>query len=536
MRQAEPELIPGPPDFIGVGTQRSGTTWWQRLLRDHPAIRLPRNKKKEQHFFDKFGRRPMKPEDIARYHDLFPRAPGELSGEWTPRYMRDIWGPRALSQAAPDAKLLVMFRDPVERYRSGVLHTAAREPGRVTTLLSTDAVDRGKYASQLRRLYDYFDRDQVLVMQYEQCVQDPMLHYRRTLEFIGAPNVDHVPEDLTRTRGTATKSRKEPIWDDLRDALVHALEEDVEELRELFPELDLTLWKNFEHLGHRPREGRGRSSLHGVQQATSLNAAGPDYVGVGTGNAGCAWWHKLLLEHPAINRSPSGRSLEFFATFCTRAMTDEDVAAYQDHFPSGEGVIGEWTADYIHQAWTPMLLHRAAPEAKLLVMLTNPLHRYAATVAERRRTGDSDTRPSLAEALARGRYAEQLRGLLDYYARDQILVLQFEQCVKEPAAQYERTLRFLGVDAGFRPDVLRATPLQRARRALSGAEGPDLGAPTRRRAELWPDTAVPLQKALEAEVQQLHKLVPELDISLWPEFAHLGDSESDTPALNPISV
>ena len=245
---AEAELVTGPPDFIGVGTQRSGTTWWQRLLRDHPAIRLPRNKKKEQHFFDKFGRRPMQPDDIARYHDLFPRAPGELSGEWTPRYMRDIWGPPVLSQAAPDAKLLVMFRDPVERYRSGVLHTSAREPGRATTLLSTDAVDRGRYASQLKRLYDYFDPEQVLVMQYEQCVQEPMLHYRRTLEFIGAPNVDHVPEDLTRTRGTATKSRREPIWDDLREALVRTLEDEVQELRGLVADLDLGLWKNFEHL------------------------------------------------------------------------------------------------------------------------------------------------------------------------------------------------------------------------------------------------------------------------------------------------
>jgi hypothetical protein len=245
---AEAELVTGPPDFIGVGTQRSGTTWWQRLLRDHPAIRLPRNKKKEQHFFDKFGRRPMEQSDIVRYHDLFPRAPGELSGEWTPRYMRDIWGPRVLSQAAPDAKLLVMFRDPVERYRSGVLHTSAREPGRVTTLLSTDAVDRGRYASQLKRLYDYFDAEQVLVMQYEQCVQDPMQHYRRTLEFIGTPKADHVPEDLTRTRGTATKSRREPIWDDLREALVRTLEDEVEELRTLVADLDLTLWKNFEHL------------------------------------------------------------------------------------------------------------------------------------------------------------------------------------------------------------------------------------------------------------------------------------------------
>ena len=530
---AEPELVPGPPDFIGVGTQRSGTTWWQRLLRDHPAIRLPRNKKKEQHFFDKFGRRPMKPEDIARYHDLFPRASGELSGEWTPRYMRDIWGPRVLSQAAPDAKLLVMFRDPVERYRSGVLHTAAREPGRVTTLLATDAVDRGRYAEQLKRLYDYFDEEQVLVMQYEQCVQDPMLHYRRTLEFIGAPNVDHVPEDLTRTRGTATKSRKGPIWEDLRYALVRELEDDVEELREVYPELDVTLWKNFEHLA----AGKRASAPPAVRVMKERAPSPPDFVGVGTGNAGCAWWHKLLLEHPAVKRPEAGRSLEFFAPFCTRAMTDDDIAAYHGHFPrSDQAVIGEWTPDYIHQAWTPMLLQRAAPDAKLLVMLTNPLHRYAASVAERRRSGDSDTQPSLAESLARGRYTEQLRGLLDYYARDQILVLQFEGCVKEPAAEYERTLRFLGVDTGFRPEVLRTTPLQRARRMLSGAEEPDIGAPSRRLAELWPDTAVPLQKALEAEGLSLRELLPDLDLSVWPEFAHLGDTKPGTPALNPISV
>src|SRR6185295_17391544 len=99
-------------------------------------------------------------------------------------------------------------------------------------------------------------------------------------------------------------------------------------------------------------------------------------------------------------------------------MTDDDVAAYHEHFPRAEKkVVGEWTPDYIHQAWTPMLLHRAAPDARLLVMLVNPVERYAATVAERRRKGDRDNQPSLAESLARGRYAEQLRALLDYYAR-----------------------------------------------------------------------------------------------------------------------
>ena len=529
---SEPPLTPGPPDFIGVGTQRSGTTWWQRLLRDHPAVRLPRNRKKEQHFFDKFGRRPMQQADIARYHALFPRAPGELSGEWTPRYMRDVWGPAVLAQAAPDAKLLVMFRDPVERFRSGVLHSSARTPGRATTLLSTDAVDRGKYASQLRRVYDYFDESQVLVLQYEQCVADPMLHYRRTLEFIGAPDLDHVPEDLTRTRGTATKSRREPIWDDLRHALVRELEDDVEELRGLVPDLDVTLWKNFAHLEE------GKPSRPVQARAAAPDRAGPDYVGVGTADAGCAWWHKLLLEHPAIKRPRAGRALEFFAQFCTRPMTDEDIGAYQAHFPRTEGkVIGEWTADYVHQAWTPMLLQRAAPDAKLLVMLVNPVERYAANVAAPRSKRNPDVEPSLAESLARGRYAELLRGLLDYYAREQILVLQFERCVQEPEAEYERTLRFLEVDDGFRPEVLRSGPLQRARRKLAGAEPPAAGAPQRRRAELWPEIGVPLIKALEPNVLQLQALVPDLDVSLWPEFAHLGSPESGTRQTRPpISV
>jgi hypothetical protein len=78
--------------------------------------------------------------------------------------------------------------------------------------------------------------------------------------------------------------------------------------------------------------------------------------------------------------------------------------------------------------------------------------------------------------------------------------------------------------------------LQRARRILGGAQGPELGAPTRRRAELWPDIAIPLQKALEADVVELLELVPDLDLSLWPEFAHLGDTEPDTPVRRPISV
>jgi hypothetical protein len=166
----------------------------------------------------------------------------------------------------------------------------------------------------------------------------------------------------------------------------------------------------------------------------------------------------------------------------------------------------------------------------------NPVDRYAANIAEPRRKRDPDTQPSLAESIARGRYAEQLRGLFDYYAREQVLVLQFERCVTDPAGQYERTLRFLGVDPRFRPDSLRTGPLERARRMLGRGGEPAAGAPQRKRAELWPDTEVPLLKALEPDVLELLEIVPDLDLSLWPEFAHLATHEPDTPLLGTTSV
>ena len=243
----ESGVITGPPDFIGVGTQRSGTTWMQRLLRDHPRIRLPRDQRKEQHFFDWFGKTEMTDADVARYHEQFPRPAGDIAGDWTPRYMRDIWTPRLIPRAAPDAKILVIFRDPVERYRSGVLHTLARRGGRAATYLATDAVERGRYALQLKRVFDYFDRSQVLILQFERCLAEPLEQYHRTLEFIGLPP-EHVPTDLTRTRGTPQTAKKEPFWDDFKEALTRELEPDVAELREMVPEIDVELWPNFRHL------------------------------------------------------------------------------------------------------------------------------------------------------------------------------------------------------------------------------------------------------------------------------------------------
>jgi hypothetical protein len=237
----------GPPDFVGVGAQRAGTTWWFRTLVGHPELRPARGRKKELHFFDRFCARELVAEDVDAYHRLFPSEPGELAGEWTPRYMHDFWTPRLLRRVAPEAKLLVMLRDPIERYRSGIPHRLSRTPERPQPTLVADAVERSRYALQLGRLYRHHPPEQVLVQQYEKCRRDPAGEYRRTLRFLGV-DADHEPREVERPRGTTAEAAKVPLWPDMLATLRAAFDPDVERLRELVPELDLSLWPNFAHL------------------------------------------------------------------------------------------------------------------------------------------------------------------------------------------------------------------------------------------------------------------------------------------------
>ncbi len=116
--------------------------------------------------------------------------------------------------------------------------------------------------------------------------------------------------------------------------------------------------------------------------------------------------------------------------------------------------------------WAPMLLRRAAPDAKLLVMLVDPVARFRMMIADswRRRSAEERTNNRAAEtdflsnSVPRGRYTDQIEGLYRHFPRDQVLVLQYERCVKDPAGEYARTLRFLGVDESFQPDRFRDGP------------------------------------------------------------------------------
>jgi len=250
----------GPPDYVGIGAQRCGTSWWYDSVRRNPGIqRSPLGK--EVHYFDRYWRGD-EPDDIAaEYASLFPRPPGQIVGEWTPRYMADHWAIRLLRKAAPDARLLVMLRDPVARYRSAIarLQRKAEERGsRVLLPQVNDALWRGFYFEQLRRVFDLFPREQVLVLQFERCVGDPVPEMERTCRFLGMDPPEAFPERLMEHRqaGRQTPGLQPAVGEEVAERY----REDSLRLAELCPGIDLSLWPG---VGS-PRRGAGAAAPVGT--------------------------------------------------------------------------------------------------------------------------------------------------------------------------------------------------------------------------------------------------------------------------------
>lgn len=236
----------GPPHFVGVGVQRCGTTRWFNLIASHPEVIPPTAK--ELHYFDRFHSGEWEPADIARYHEYFPRHGEQKVGEWTPLYASAPWVPRLLAAAAPDARLLMLVRDPVERFLSGLqldTRVAARRGAPLSRYAPLEAFMRGCYHTQLLGLLRHFDRSRLLILQYERCAREPQAELRRTFTFLGLKDVELVPDLEAHPK----RQDEKPVLDrDTREAYVRAYEDDVIALAQSCSEIDLALWPNFAHL------------------------------------------------------------------------------------------------------------------------------------------------------------------------------------------------------------------------------------------------------------------------------------------------
>lgn len=255
-----PGTVLAPPDFVGIGAQRSGTTWWYELLTDHPDVYSSPKVDKELHFFDQFWQREEAAAAVTAYRDWFPRPPGSISGEWTPVYMLYPWVAPMVAESAPGAKILVMLRDPVARFWSGINFAATALDMRITRSVVMEAISRGLYAHQLGWWEEWFPPEQILVLQFEACISAPEVWLAKTYEFLGL-DTSHSPDQLETVKNPL---REKAYLEDreFNQLLTEHYKHDVIALQALRPEIDLAFWSSFSHLttgtdrsqGSKPRE------------------------------------------------------------------------------------------------------------------------------------------------------------------------------------------------------------------------------------------------------------------------------------------
>lgn len=141
----ERQLPHQKPDFVVLGAQKCGTTALYHCLAQHPRIRMPRGKE-ETHYFDKHYWR-----GDGWYLNHFPIKPflswGDnrrlAVGDSTPCYIFTPAVSSKLYRLLPDAKFLVLLRDPVERALSHYFHSVRKGHENLDPMAAFDAeVDR----------------------------------------------------------------------------------------------------------------------------------------------------------------------------------------------------------------------------------------------------------------------------------------------------------------------------------------------------------------------------------------------------------
>lgn len=159
----------GTPAWLGLGAQRSGTTWLTDLLTQHPQVDLGTNGKKEQQLLHKLGDGRIEP---AAYLDLFPDD-GVLRGDWTPQYLRHASTPAAAARWVPNAPMFVVLRDPVDRFRSAMRLAATRGKSWPYPVPITVQTWTGCYADQLDMWAAAVGRSRLHVLVFESARDNP---------------------------------------------------------------------------------------------------------------------------------------------------------------------------------------------------------------------------------------------------------------------------------------------------------------------------------------------------------------------------
>jgi hypothetical protein len=191
------------PSFIVVGPPRTGTSWLHKIL--EPRATLP-SPSKETRFFDLHFHRGL---DWYRWH--FPRSQRKPIGEIAPTYFGSPEARERIAKTLPRAKIIFIFRDPVERaislYRLKLAYGMYRWSFAEALDKDPELLNSALYWTHLSMWRQSFPDEQLLVTIYDDLSADPQKFVSRIAKFIGLDELTLSQSELKRVFSTEKMTR-----------------------------------------------------------------------------------------------------------------------------------------------------------------------------------------------------------------------------------------------------------------------------------------------------------------------------------------
>lgn len=197
------------PDFMIIGAAKSGTTSLFQYLAQHSDIITPKNK--EIRYFGMHNQINGLKWYLSQYPLKAERKEGMLTFEATPTYLYLKRAPKEISFLYPQMQSIVILRDPVKRAYSHWTwqqkHSAIINKDLIDKRTFEQAVeqeiknvnsvhlyahrylDRGKYAMQLERWYKYYNKNQILILDFEDLKSNLLDTMATVTRFLGIEDI-----------------------------------------------------------------------------------------------------------------------------------------------------------------------------------------------------------------------------------------------------------------------------------------------------------------------------------------------------------
>lgn len=209
------------PDFYIIGAAKCGTTSLYQYLIRHPYVHPGIGK--EIHYFEELYYRGENwyracfPFKFQKYFFKLNQKNDLITGDSTPRYIDHPYVPRRIKELTPNAKFIVMLRNPIDRafshynmnlknqyetlsFEDAIKQEPQRIKGEYEMMEKTEKVsfnyylyaylDRGIYVNRLKNWLDIFPKKNFLIIKSEEFFKDTSIQYKRVIEFLNLPKWD----------------------------------------------------------------------------------------------------------------------------------------------------------------------------------------------------------------------------------------------------------------------------------------------------------------------------------------------------------